>query len=48
MWPIFNNKIVQLLLVVLVIVAICIIAGLNFHMAAGAGGLDLGVDRGTK
>lgn len=40
-----NNKIVQILLVVCVIIAICIIAGLNFHMAAGSGGVQFGVDR---
>lgn len=40
-----NNKIVQILLAILVIVAICIIAGLNFHVAAGSGGMDMGVER---
>lgn len=42
---IFNNKIVQILLVVCVIVGICIIAGLQFHLGAGAGGINMGIDR---
>ena len=40
-----NNRIVQILLAVCVIVAICIIAGLNFHINAGSGGINLGVER---
>ena len=48
MWSIFNNRIVQILLIACVIIAICIIAGLNFHMAAGAGGVNFGVDRGGR
>ncbi len=40
-----NNKIVQILLAVLVIVAICIIAGLNFNMHAGSQGVGMGVER---
>lgn len=40
-----NNKIVQALLVALVIVAICLIARLNFHVSAGANGVNAGVDR---
>lgn len=42
---IFNNKIVQILLVVCVIIAICIIAGLNFHVGAGSNGVSMGVER---
>jgi hypothetical protein len=42
---IFNNRIVQILLIVCVIIAICIIAGLNFHIAAGSGGVNFGVER---
>lgn len=40
-----NNRIVQILLIVCVIVAICIIAGLTFHINAGSGGVDMGVTR---
>lgn len=43
MW--WNNRIVQILLAVCVIVAICIIAGLNFHVTAGSGGVNFGVER---
>lgn len=41
----FNNRIVQILLAVCVIVAICIIAGLNFNMHAGSNGVGIGVER---
>lgn len=40
-----SNRLVQILLVVCVIIAICIIAGLNFHMTAGSGGVTAGVER---
>ncbi len=40
-----NNRFVQMLLVVLVIVAICIIAGLNFNMHAGSNGVGAGIER---
>lgn len=40
-----NNRIVQILLAVCVIIAICIIAGLSFHVAAGSGGVNFGVER---
>lgn len=43
MW--WNNRIVQILLAVCVIVAICIIAGLNFHVSAGSSGVNMGVER---
>lgn len=42
---IFNNRLVQLLLVVCVVVAICIIAGLQFSMHAGSQGVGVGIDR---
>ena len=42
-----NNRIVQILLVVCVIIAICLIARLNFHVAAGSNGVSAGVDRTT-
>lgn len=45
MWPIFNNRLVQLLLVVCVIIAICIIAGLQFNFGAGSQGVGLKVER---
>lgn len=41
----WNNRIVQILLAVCVIVAICIIAGLNFHLDAGSNGVKFGVER---
>ena len=43
---IFSNKIVQVLLVVCVIIGICIIARLDFHVVAGQSGVNFGVDRG--
>jgi hypothetical protein len=43
---IFNNRIIQILLVVCVIIGICLIARLNFHLAAGSDGVSMGVDRG--
>ena len=43
-----NNKLVQILLVVCVVIAICIIAGLNFHMSAGSNGVGVGIERTTK
>lgn len=46
MWPIFNNRIVQILLVVCVIIGICLISRLNFHVVAGSDGVNMGVDRG--
>lgn len=42
---IFNNRIVQILLIACVIIAICIIAGLQFHVGAGSQGINFGVDR---
>lgn len=46
MW--WNNRIVQILLVACVIIGICIIARLNFHVAAGSNGINFGVERGSK
>lgn len=43
-----NNKVVQILLAVLVVIAICIIAGLNFHFQAGSQGVSMGVLRGGQ
>lgn len=40
-----NNRIVQILLAALVIVGICLIARLNFHMSAGSNGVSAGVER---
>lgn len=40
-----SNRIIQILLVVCVIIAICIIAGLNFHVNAGSNGVSMGVER---
>lgn len=40
-----NNRVVQILLVVCVIVAICIIAGLNLNFHAGSSGVGMGVER---
>ncbi len=45
MWPIFNNRVVQILLVVCVIIGICLIAKLNFNFHAGESGVGLGVER---
>jgi hypothetical protein len=42
---IFKNKIVQILLIVCVIVGICLMARLNFHVVAGSDGVNVGVDR---
>lgn len=43
-----NNRIVQILLAVCVIVAICIIAGLQFNFHAGSNGVGMGVERTSK
>lgn len=43
-----NNRIVQILLAVCVIVAICILVGLNFHVSAGSNGVNMGVERTSK
>lgn len=40
-----NNRIFQILLVACVIIAICIIAGLNFNFHAGSSGVGMGVER---
>ncbi len=40
-----NNRLVQILLVVCVVIAICIIAGLNFNFHAGSTGVGAGVER---
>lgn len=40
-----NNRIVQILLAACVIIAICIIAKLDFHVSAGSNGVKMGVDR---
>ncbi len=37
-----NNKIVQVLL------AVCILVGLNFHISAGSQGVSMGVERVSK
>lgn len=42
---IFNNRIVQILLVALVIIGICILCGLNFQFHAGSSGVGAGVER---
>jgi hypothetical protein len=42
---IFNNRIVQILLIVCVIIAICIIAGLNLNFHAGSQGVGMGIER---
>jgi hypothetical protein len=43
---IFNNRIVQILLIVCVIIGICLISRLNFNFHAGSDGVGMGVDRG--
>lgn len=43
MW--WNNRIVQFLLVICVIIAICIIAGLNLSFHAGSQGVGMGIER---
>lgn len=43
---IFNNRIVQILLVTCVIIGICLIARLNFHINAGSDGVNMGVEHG--
>lgn len=43
MW--WNNRVVQILLAVCVIVAICIIAGMHLDFQAGSNGINLGVVR---
>lgn len=48
MWPIFNNRIVQILLVTCVVIAICILVGLNMHINAGSSGVSVGVERTSK
>lgn len=43
MW--WNNRIIQILLAVCVIVAICIITGLNLNFHAGSQGVGMGIER---
>lgn len=43
MW--WNNRVVQILLAVCVIIAVCIIAGLNLNFHAGSNGVGFGVER---
>lgn len=43
MW--YQNRIVQILIVACVIIAICIIAGLNLHIDAGSHGVGMQVER---
>lgn len=39
-----NNRIIQILLAVCFIIALCMLVGLQFHMTAGTQGFNLGVD----
>lgn len=43
MW--WNNRLVQILLAVCVVIAICIIAGLNLQINAGSKGVGMQVER---
>lgn len=43
-----QNKYVQILIVVLVIIGICMLAKLNLHGNVGSNGINVGVDRGAN
>jgi len=49
MWHnIFQNRIVQIILAVIVVVALCWICGIGLHFNAGQGGVNLGISHGQS